>query len=112
MSEYISPPSSIKSGSLVWAYLRDSGGDAQEQSVPQQKEEISKYCKKHGLILGHVFADVARSGGSIVGRDSFNDMIDMAADSELRPAGLLIWNFARFARDLDDSSYYKSLLRS
>jgi len=25
--------------------------------------------------------------------------------------GLLLWNYARFARDLDDSTYYKSLLR-
>jgi DNA invertase Pin-like site-specific DNA recombinase len=47
----------------------------------------------------------------VVGRDAFLDMVDMSADAELRPAGLLLWNFARFARDLDDSSYYKALLR-
>ena len=111
MPEYISPPSSLKAGSLVWAYLRDSGGDGQEQSIPQQKAEIEKFCKQHGFMLAHVFADVAKSGGSVVGRNSFNDMIDMSADRELKPAGLLLWNFARFARDLDDSSYYKSILR-
>jgi hypothetical protein len=37
---YIAPPSSLGPGSIVWAYLRDSGGDAQEQSVPQQRAEI------------------------------------------------------------------------
>jgi len=105
MPDYTSPPSSLKSGSFVWAYLRDSGGDGQEQSVPQQKEEIIKYCKRYGLVLSHVFSDVANSGGSIIGRDAFNDMIEMSKDIELRPAGLLLWNFARFARDLNDSSY-------
>jgi DNA invertase Pin-like site-specific DNA recombinase len=54
---------------------------------------------------------VAKSGGSVVARDKFNDMIDLSADEEARPAGLLIWNLARFSRDLDDSSYYKALLR-
>lgn len=111
MSDYIPVPSSLHSGSIVWAYLRDSGGEAQEQSVPQQKAEIEAYCKKHGLVLGHVFADVAKSGGSVTNRVAFEDLIDMTAHDEWRPAGLLLWNFARFARDLDDSSYYKALLR-
>jgi len=91
--------------------LRDSGGDSQEQSVPQQKTEIEAYCLRHNLLMGHVFADVARSGGSVIGRDAFNDLVDMVKDSDLRPRGLLLWNFARFARELDDSSYYKALIR-
>jgi len=111
MTTYIVPPAILKPGSTVWAYLRDSGGDGQEQSVPQQKAEIIEYCKKHGLVLANVFTDVAKSGGSVVERDAFHDMIDMSQDVELRPSGLLLWNFARFARDLDDSSYYKALLR-
>lgn len=109
--DYISPPENLPSGSVVWAYLRDSGGDSQEQSVPQQREEIKAYCASHNLILAHVFADVAKSGGSVDGRQAFEDMFDMSGDSDLRPRGLLLWNFARFARDLDDSSYYKALLR-
>ena len=96
---------------MVWAYLRDSGGDGQEQSVPQQKAEIEAYCRRHNLVLVHIFADVAKSGGSIVGRDAFNDLIDMVKDPDMRPRGLLLWNFARFARDLDDSSFYKALIR-
>ena len=111
MSDYITPPSILRPGSLVWAYLRDSGGDGQEQSVSQQKAEIVEYCKCYGLVIAHVFADVAKSGGSVIGRDDFNEMIDMSGDIELRPSGLLLWNFARFARDFDDSSYYKALLR-
>ncbi|RMH42938.1 MAG: hypothetical protein D6694_07520 [Gammaproteobacteria bacterium] len=36
----------------------------------------------------------------------------MVRQSEINPPdGLLVWNFARFARDLDTSLFYKSLLR-
>lgn len=111
MPDYIPPPSTLKPGSLVWAYLRDSGGDGQEKSIPQQEAEISAYCGRHGLILTHAFKDEAKSGGSVTNRDAFLDMVDLAGKPDHRPAGLLLWNFARFARDLDDSSYYKAALR-
>jgi hypothetical protein len=39
MPDYIVPPTTLPPGSVVWGYLRDSGGDAQEQSVHQQKAE-------------------------------------------------------------------------
>jgi site-specific DNA recombinase len=111
MTDHIPPPASLPPGAIVWAYLRDSGGEGQEQSVPQQRSELEAYCTSYGLSLNIVFADVARSGGSVVGRENFQDMVDTAADPNARPDGLLLWNFARFARDLEDSIYYKSLLR-
>lgn len=111
MPDYMPPPAALPPGSMVWAYLRDSGGDSQEQSVAQQKAEIEAFCRRHNLYLEHVFADVARSGGSVVGRDAFTDLIDMVKDADPRPHGLLLWNFARFARELDDASYYKSMIR-
>lgn len=111
MPDYMPPPAALPPGSMVWAYLRDSGGDGQEQSVPQQKAEIEAYCLRHNLTLVHIFADVARSGGSVIGRDAFNDLVDMVKDPDMCPRGLLLWNFARFARELDDSSYYKALIR-
>ena len=88
-------------------YLRDSGGSAQELSVKQQQDEAERFAAQYGLIIRHIFADIARTGTTTVGRDAFNDMIDMVEDVELRPDGLLLWNFARFARELDDASYYK-----
>jgi site-specific DNA recombinase len=109
--DYISPPSSLPPGSRVWAYLRDSGGREQEQSVKQQKDDIAAYCQKYGLFLDRVFSDIARSGGSIKGRDDFTAMIAVAADPQLRPAGLLLWNLSRFSRDVDDSAFYKAMLR-
>lgn len=111
MPDYMPPPSPLQPGATVWAYLRDSGGPAQEQSVPQQEAEIRAYCKRHGLALTRVFSDVGKSGGSVSQRVNFLDMIDLAKDEANRPAGLLVWNFARFARDVDDSDYYKATLR-
>lgn len=111
MNDYIPPPLTLAPGASVWAYLRDSGGEAQEQSVKQQQDVISAYCQQHKLILARLFADEAKSAGSVIGRDNFKEMIAATAESDLQPDGLLIWNFARFARDLDDSSYYKALLR-
>jgi hypothetical protein len=65
MPDYISPPTTLSPGSIVWGYLRDSGGDAQEQSVYQQKTELIQYCQHYGLIIAHIFAG-ARRGKSAV----------------------------------------------
>ena len=105
------PPTSLPPGSTVWAYLRDSGGQGQDRSIPRQLEAIQAYCKTHQLQLVHVYKDEAKSGTTTAGRDDFQRMIAKSKEIESNPKGLLLWNYARFARDLDDSTYYKSLLR-
>jgi hypothetical protein len=35
--------------------------------------------------IAHIFADVAKSAASVVGRDAFLDMVDMSADAEPCP---------------------------
>jgi len=100
----------MPAGACVWAYLRDSGGPSQEQSVDQQENEILAYCKRYKLNLVKIFRDVARSGGSVLGRDEFMAMIEQSEDESIRPQAILIWNFARFARDYNDSVFYKATL--
>ena len=56
-------------GSHVNAYLRDSGGDEQDLSVPQQEAVIREFCEQNSLVLVHLFKDEARQGGSTVGRE-------------------------------------------
>jgi len=107
---YSPPPLGVPAGARVWTYLRDSGGPSQEQSVDQQEREIVAYCKRHCLVLARVFRDVARSGGSVIGRDDFMAMIDLSQDEASRPRALLIWNFARFSRDYNDFVFYKATL--
>src|SRR5512137_1700128 len=107
----IPPPSTLPPGSRVWAYLRDSGGDNQDRSIARQLESIQTYCAQHRLELVHVYKDEARSGTTTAGREAFHRMIAQSDKEEDRPAGLLLWSFSRFARNLDDGTYYKSRLR-
>lgn len=118
MVDYMSPsdsltplPSTIPAGSIVDTYLRDSGGEGQDRSVSRQLEAIKTYCARHGLNLRRIYKDAAKSGGSTAGRDDFDRLISSTRDEATRPVAILLWNYARFARDLDDSTYYKSLLR-
>ncbi len=105
------PPRPLCPGSRVVAYVRDSGGDAQEQSIPQQVKAIAQYCQQHNLALEQVFADEAITAGSAQGRHAFHAMLDLLQTSPAPPAGVLIWNFARFARELDDAAFYKGAIR-
>ena len=78
--------------------------------MDQQEKEIIAYCERNGFVLSKIFQDVARSGGSVAGREEFMAMIDLSDEPRLRPDALLIWNFARFARDYNDFVYYKATL--
>ena len=108
---YIAPPSTLPPGSVVDSYRRDSGGSRQDRSVGQQLAELQSYCAQWRLSLRHNFVDEAKSGGSTAGRDDFNRMVDLYEDPAHRPTGLLLWNFARFARDVDDAQLNKILIR-
>lgn len=93
------------------SYRRDSGGMKQDQSTGQQLSEIVAFCNQWGLVLRHNFVDEAKSGGSTKARDDFNRMIDIYADVDQRPRGLILWNYARFSRDIDDSQLNKIKIR-
>lgn len=108
---YSPPPPGLRPGARVWCYLRDSGGMMQAESTVQQESEIRSYCSRNNLTLVRVFCDVARSGGSTVKRDEFVRMIDESESEATRPDALLIWNYARFSRNENDSKLYRALLR-
>lgn len=98
-------------GSLICAYLRDSGGDDQDLSVPQQEASLRAWCFDNGLTLSLIFSDVAAPGSSIVGRAAFLRMIQHFRAKGCTESGLIIWKFSRFARSIDDSMFYKADLR-
>ena len=113
MSDYIyKPPESLKPGSFVIAYCRDSGGQNQEQSIGQQQRAITAFCEEHKLILRKVYADTA-SGRKTKNRSQFLEMFNdvMTMQKELLPAGLLLWAYSRFSRDTTDFNYYLSGLQ-
>lgn len=113
--------SPLPPGARVVAYYRDSGHADQERSVGQQRRAAEVYCEQYHLVLLRAFADEARPGGSVVGREAFQEMIDylrrLAPEPERgtrdpeAPDGLLYWDIKRFARDQDDSAYFRADLR-
>ncbi|HPH98425.1 MAG TPA: recombinase family protein [Anaerolineaceae bacterium] len=111
MGKYVDPQDWFNPGARVWAYVRDSGGDGQEQSVSQQIDEIKRYCQEYGLVLEKIFTDVAKSGTTVAGRQKFQEMMNQFETEANLPAGLLLWNFARFARECDDATLYKAMIR-
>jgi site-specific DNA recombinase len=99
-------------GSQVAAYLRDSGGPNQDLSVPHQQSALLKFAEENNIIITRVFADLARTGTTTVGRDKFLEMVNYLQQKTPRPpeAGLILWSYSRFARDVTDSDYYEALL--
>lgn len=93
------------------AYLRDSGGEDQDLSVDQQHQAIQEYCHQHGYILSRVFRDLAAPGSSVAGRDAFHEMIQYFRSGQAAEQGVIVWKYSRFAREIDDSQYYKADLR-
>lgn len=97
-------------GAKVAAYLRDSGHEDQELSVAQQEAEIRAWCIRNNLILSNLFIDDAAPGSSVAGRDQFVRMISYFR-GRAPEAGIIIWKFSRFARDIDDAQFFKADLR-
>ncbi|MCC7118554.1 MAG: recombinase family protein [Anaerolineales bacterium] len=114
MNDYIyQPPASLPPGSVVIAYLRDSGGPAQDESIGQQERVILEYSKKYGLALSRVYSETA-SGRKTKNREQFLEMFNfiMTCPDTLRPHGLILWAYSRFSRDVLDFNYFLSgLLR-
>lgn len=104
-------PDEIPPGSIVDCYLRDSGGPRQEASTAQQTQEIKDYCKKYGLIFRTAYIDAARTGKTTASRESFLRMMAHYETPTNRPVALLLWNYARFARNMEDAQYYKIIIR-
>lgn len=97
-------------GSRLAAYLRDSGGRDQDLSVLQQEQAIGEWCKTNGFILSRVFRDEARSGLRANSREGFLEMIEYMA-GDVPEMGIVIWEYARFSRDIDDLQFYLADLR-
>lgn len=97
-------------GAALVAYLRDSGGRLQDQSIAQQEAQLRAWAADHHHTLAHIFKDEAVSGASTVGRSAFDAMIHHFRNGA-QEAGLLLWSYARFARDFDDAQFYKADLR-
>jgi len=90
------------------AYMRMST-DKQEHSIESQHRLIEDYAKRNDFLIQDVYADAGISGRIAEKRPAFMKMIE---DSE---KGLfdyvLIHDSSRFARNLEQSLVYKSILK-
>lgn len=102
-------PPPFPSNSFLVAYIRDSGGETQELSHDQQEQEIRRWCKKHGYTLTRIFRDVG-TGTSTENRHQFHQMIRYFRENASE-AGIILWRFNRFARDVNDAQFYRADLR-
>ncbi len=93
---------------LAYGYCRESGGPAQEQSIGQQREALQQFADAAGYVITGWYLDAARSGRTDE-REEFQRLIADAVRE--RPAAVLVWDMARFARDQDAAQFYRALLR-
>lgn len=115
----------LPKGTMVDAYIRDSGHENQERSAKQQRQMIEGYCQKHQLVLRNVYADV-RQGTDAEHRVDLNRMLDALTQEfplrrnlkdrkrwkEGRPFGLISVRSSRLGRDSVETARIKSDLRS
>lgn len=96
------------------AYIRVSTDDQLEYSPESQLEEIQAYCYRNNILLSneHIYIEEdGRSGRKSANRVAFQTMIAAAKEKPKPFDVILLWKFSRFARNQDESTFYKSMLR-
>ena len=96
------------------AYIRVSTDDQEELSPESQLEEIRKYARREGIILLEdcIYIEEPMSGRKAKRRQKFQDMVARAKEPDCPFTVILVWKFSRFARNQEESIFYKSILRS
>lgn len=96
------------------AYIRVSTDDQLEYSPESQLEEIQNYCYRNNILLSneHIYIEEeGRSGRKTKNREAFQRMIAAAKEKPKPFDVVVLWKFSRFARNQDESTFYKSMLR-
>ena len=97
------------------AYIRVSTDDQTELSPDAQLREIQKTAKADGYIIPAEFVFVEKrgiSGRRAENRPEFQRMIATAKSQKPAPfSRLYLWKFSRFARNQEESTFYKGILR-
>lgn len=96
------------------AYIRVSTDDQMELSPDSQLVKIREYALKNDLLLlpQYIFHDDGISGRAAGKRPGFQQMIAAAKDPSRPFDVIIVWKFSRFARNQEESIFYKSILRS
>lgn len=90
------------------AYMRMST-DRQEHSIESQERLINEYSKQNNYLIQHLYIDEGISGRNAEKRPQFLQMIDDSSKKDFEY--VLIYDSSRFARNLEQSLVYKSILK-
>lgn len=96
------------------AYVRVSTDEQTELSPDAQIRVILEAAKKDGVVIPPelIFVeDRGRSGRRADNRPAFQRMISMARQNPSPFKFLYLWKFSRFARNQEESAFYKGILR-
>lgn len=99
---------------IAAAYIRVSTDDQLDLSPDSQLKEIRQYAKSHNMIIPDEFIFMEQdgiSGKKAEKRIAFQSMIATARSKPKPFDAIIVWKFSRFARNQDESTYYKSILR-
>lgn len=94
------------------AYVRVSTERQDEYSLDSQLKLIRDYAAAHDMIVPDefVFVEDGVSGRYAKRRRAFQNMIALAKEKERPFDAILVWKFSRFARNQEESIFYKSML--
>jgi site-specific DNA recombinase len=101
----------LQPGDRIYAHCRDSGGNAQERSVAEQRAEIERYAAAHGLIIAGWYIDEAVASGDYARRSDFQAMLDACRQTPPPVAGVVTYAASRWGRDEYDAAFYRIELR-
>lgn len=96
------------------AYIRVSTNEQLELSPESQLKEIFSYAASHNISIppANIFMEKeGRSGKRAENRPEFQRMIATAKSIPKPFDVILVWKFSRFARNQDESTFYKGMLR-
>lgn len=96
------------------AYVRVSTNDQTELSPDAQLREIKKAATADGILIPEEFIFIEEKGVSgrrADNRKQFQKMISIAKSQPSPFQYLYLWKFSRFARNQEESMFYKSVLR-
>ncbi|MFI3176714.1 MAG: recombinase family protein [Eubacteriales bacterium] len=95
-------------------YIRVSTDDQMELSPDSQLMELRDFASKNGYLISKEYTFIETegiSGRKSKNRPEFQRMIACAKTTPKPFDTILVWKYSRFARNQDESTFYKSMLR-
>lgn len=99
---------------IAACYIRVSTDKQEELSPTSQLKEIKKWAKDNGYILTNEYIFMEHEGVSGRKADNRVEFQRMIATAKLKPKpfdAIILWKFSRFARNQEESTFYKGMLR-